>query len=327
MSNSGGNFSEYIKPKAAIYCRLSKEDRYKTNESDDSRSISSQKMLLQDYACKHGWIIYDIYSDEDFSGSDSERPEFNRLVEDAQNKRFDIVICKDQSRFARDMMVVEKYINRLFPAWGIRFIGVSDGTDTDEVNNKKSRQIKSLVDEWYLEDTSERIKSAVHARMREGLFIGSFAPYGYIKCPCNGNLLEVDEKAAKIVKAIFKLYVVDDMSKTNIARYLNNNSIPNPSGYKEIMGIKKNMSKKPQGTMWRSTTVGTILRNEVYIGNMVQHKYHNPTYHSKHSSPCDKSEYIRVEHTHEPIIDIACETCPRLQNFVLNKKLFKCLII
>ena len=290
--------------KAAIYCRLSKEDRYKLSDDDDSRSIMTQKIMLQDYASRNGLEVYDIYNDEDYSGSDDTRPEFNRMLEDARHKKFEIVICKDQSRFARDMIVVEKYINRLFPVWGIRFIGVSDGTDTAEINNKKSRQIKSLVDEWYLEDTSDRIKSALHARMKDGLFIGSFAPYGYARHPNNINRLIVDEEAADIVRLIFRLFVCENMGKTNIARYLNNAGIPNPSAYKESKGIKKNMSSRSNNSIWRYGTVSNILSNEVYIGNLVQHKYKNPTYHAKHSIPCSKNEYIKVEGTHEPIIDL-----------------------
>ena len=133
---------------AGVYIRLSKEDRNKVNKDDDSESIVNQRRMLLDYCRQNGINVYDIYNDEDFSGSDRERPEFNRMIEDARSKKINLVVCKTQSRFARDMEIVEKYINGLFPAWGVRFIGVVDNTDNSNIRNLKQRQINSLVDEW-----------------------------------------------------------------------------------------------------------------------------------------------------------------------------------
>ena len=142
--------------KAAIYCRLSEEDRNKQFETDDSNSIQNQKTMLVQYAVEQGWELYDIYSDDDYTGSDRRRPEFNRLLADAEKRKFDIVLCKTQSRFTRELELVEKYIHGLFPIWGIRFIGVVDNADTANKGNKKSRQINGLVNEWYLEDMSDK---------------------------------------------------------------------------------------------------------------------------------------------------------------------------
>ena len=118
-------------PKAAIYVRLSKEDREKTNKNDNSESIINQQIMLLSHCKKEGWSVYHIYNDEDFSGSDRERPEFNKMIRDAEEHKFDIVLCKTQSRFARDMEYVEKYINTLFPIWGIRFVGLVDNADSE----------------------------------------------------------------------------------------------------------------------------------------------------------------------------------------------------
>ena len=133
------------KSRVAIYCRLSEEDRNKQSETDDSNSIQNQKSMLLQYSLEHGWEVYNIYSDDDYTGSDRRRPEFNRLLEDAKNRKFDIVLCKTQSRFTRELELVEKYIHGLFPIWGIRFISIVDNADTANKGNKKSRQINGLV--------------------------------------------------------------------------------------------------------------------------------------------------------------------------------------
>ena len=122
------------KSRVAIYCRLSEEDRNKQSETDDSNSIQNQKSMLLQYSLEHGWEVYNIYSDDDYTGSDRRRPEFNRLLEDAKNRKFDIVLCKTQSRFTRELELVEKYIHGLFPIWGIRFISIVDNADTKLCN-------------------------------------------------------------------------------------------------------------------------------------------------------------------------------------------------
>ena len=128
----------YERPKVAIYCRLSDEDHNKKNPEEDSRSIQTQKAMLRDYAHEQGWEIYDIYSDDDYSGADSNRPEYNRLLEDAEKRKFDIVLCKHQSRFTRDMVHVETYINEKFSEWGIRYVSLLDGADTSLAGNNGS---------------------------------------------------------------------------------------------------------------------------------------------------------------------------------------------
>jgi len=170
-------------PRAAIYCRLSEEDADKADPGQDSRSIQNQKSMLVRYAVEQGWQIYNIYSDDDYTGSDRERPQFNRLLEDARRGCFDIVLCKSQSRFTREMELVEKYIHGLFVEWSVRFVGYADNADTANRGNKKARQINGLVNEWYLEDMSQNIRTVLDAKRRQGEFVGSFASYGYRKGP------------------------------------------------------------------------------------------------------------------------------------------------
>ena len=203
----------------AIYCRLSEEDRNKLNKNEDSNSIKNQKAMLIQYAYSQGWNIYDIYSDDDYAGADRNRPQFKRLLADAQARKFDIILCKTQSRFTRELELVEKYIHGLFPIWGIRFVSIVDNADTANKGNKKSRQINGLVNEWYLEDMSENIRSVLTSRRENGFHIGSFAPYGYLKDPDRKGRLIIDEEAAGIVREIFSMFA-DGYGKSTIARIL-----------------------------------------------------------------------------------------------------------
>ena len=205
--------------KAAIYCRLSEEDRSKKNKTDDNGSIRNQKTILLEYAAQHSWEVYNIYSDDNYTGSDRNRPAFTRMLEDAESHRFDIILCKSQSRFTRELELVEKYINGLFPLWGIRFISLVDNADTSNKGNKKARQINGLVNEWYLEDMSENIRAVLTSRRKNGLHIGAFAPYGYKKDPEQKGHLLVDEEAAAVVREVFILFS-QGYGKAAIARLL-----------------------------------------------------------------------------------------------------------
>ncbi|MDE7171932.1 MAG: recombinase family protein [Oscillospiraceae bacterium] len=288
--------------KAAIYCRLSEEDRNKQFETDDSNSIQNQKAMLLQYSMAQGWEVYHIYSDDDYTGSDRNRPEFQRLLHDAERRKFDIILCKTQSRFTRELELVEKYIHGLFPIWGIRFISIVDNADTANKGNKKSRQINGLVNEWYLEDMSENIRSVLTNRRQNGFHIGAFALYGYKKDPDRKGHLLIDEEAAAVVREVFTLFS-QGHGKTAIARMLNDRGVPNPTEYKRLHGLRYRQPKGQNSTLWRYSSIADMLENELYIGNMVQGKYGSISYKSKQNRPRPKSEWYRVEGTHEPIID------------------------
>ena len=230
------------KLKVAIYCRLSEEDRNKESEEEDSRSIQNQKILLTEYAIKQGWDIEGVYSDDDYTGADRNRPKFNRILKLAENREIDIILCKSQSRFTRELELVEKYINGLFVEWGIRFIGLVDNADTEVKGNKKSRQINGLVNEWYLEDLSENIKSILKSKREKGLHTGGLCLYGYKKDLAQKGHLIIDPISAEVVKEVFHLYN-QGYGKTAIARLLNDRGIPNPTQYKLEQGI---MYRKPK---------------------------------------------------------------------------------
>ena len=290
--------------KVAIYTRLSEEDRNKQFETDDSNSIQNQKAMLLQYTKEQGWEVYSIYSDDDYTGSDRKRPEFNRLLNDAEHRRFDIVLCKTQSRFTRELELVEKYIHGLFPIWGIRFISIVDNADSANKGNKKSRQINGLVNEWYLEDMSENIRSVLKNRRENGFHIGAFALYGYKKDPEQKGHLIIDEEAAAVVREVFSLFS-QGYGKTAIARILNDRGIPNPTEYKRLKGLRYQQPKMKNSTLWKYFAISNMLINEIYIGNMVQGKYGSISYKTTQNKPRPKSEWYIVEGTHEPIIDRA----------------------
>lgn len=285
----------------AIYLRLSAEDRDKLSKEEESRSIQNQKSLLIGYANQQGWEIYKIYCDDDYQGSDRNRPDFNNLLQDAKNDCFGIVLCKSQARFTRELELVEKIIHNDFVEWGVRFVGYADNADTNNKGNKKSRQINGLVNEWYLEDLSDNIKTVLTDHRKKGKHIGSFALYGYQKDPEQKGHLIIDPEAAAIVHEVFELFA-GGMGKMNIARLLNARGVPNPTEYKRRKGLRYSGSQ-PYGTLWSYSAIAGMLENEMYIGTMVQGKYENKTYKSRHSTPVPREKWIRVEGTHEPIIE------------------------
>lgn len=288
--------------KAAIYCRLSEEDRNKKKETDDSNSIRNQKAMLLEYSIQQGWEVYHIYSDDNYTGADRNRPEFNRMLEDAQAHQFDIILCKSQSRFTRELELVEKYIHGLFPIWGIRFVSLIDNADTANKGNKKSRQINGLVNEWYLEEMSENIRAVLANRRKNGFHIGAFALYGYKKDPAQKGHLMIDEEAAAIVREVFTLFS-QGVGKTAIARMLNARGVPNPTEYKRLHGLRYQQPKRKNSTLWKYSAISHMLTNEMYIGNMVQGKYGSVSYKTKQNKPRPKENWYRMEHTHEAIID------------------------
>ena len=291
--------------RVAIYLRLSDEDKDKANKLDDSESIKNQRnLLLEEIQKRPEFMLVDEYCDEDLSGAGTFRPEFERLIRDCENGKIDVVLCKSQSRFSRDMEVVEKYIHNKFIEWNIRFIGLADNADTNVEGNKKSRQINGLVNEWYLEDTSNNIRSAFQAKMKQGEFISPFASFGYEVSKEDNNKLVVDPIASEIVKDIFELYL-KGMGFTGIAKYLNEKKIPSPSLYKYQKGIKLNViSNRPREQIkWSTSAIKTILTNELYVGHLIQGKRTTVSYKNHKIKKKNEKDWVRKENTHEAIID------------------------
>ena len=284
---------------AAIYCRLSVEDREK--ETSESESIRNQRALLLNYAAEKGWAVYDVYADEDFSGLREDRPAFQRMLADARNGCFSIILCKTQSRFTRNAMTAEKYLHEKFPLWGIRFITAVDHVDTAYRANKKARQINSLVNEWYSEELSENIRAVFRRKMEEGKFLGNYAPYGYRKDPSCRHRLLIDQETAPVVGKIYDLYL-SGLSCKMIAERLTELAVPTPSQVKKNRG--EDMGRK-DCLQWSAGTVRKILKNAVYLGHMVQGKESKMSFKEKKVREMPENSWIVVENTHPAIIDRA----------------------
>lgn len=292
---------------ADIYVRLSSEDRDKKNIADESESIQNQKTMLINYCVEKGWHINGIYCDEDYSGADSKRPDWNRVLKDCEEGKCSIVVCKTQSRFSRDMEMIEKYIHGKFLEWGIRFVGVVDNADTNIKGNKKARQINGLVNEWYLEDLSENIKSTLSAKRKNGEFVGSFAPYGYLVDPENKNHLIIDNIAAPVVRRIFEMYI-QGFGYVAIAKLLNGENIPPPCVHKKQQGLKyyngnfeKSLSSQK---IWSEASVYSILNRLEYTGALVQGRREVINYKTKKRRKKPESQWDIVENMHEPIVTL-----------------------
>lgn len=287
---------------AALYVRLSRED----GDKEESDSVINQKELLQQYAAlEPDIIVHDVYMDDGWSGTNFERPEFIRMMSDIQNGEVDCVIVKDLSRFGRNYIDVGQYIEKIFPLMNIRFISVTDNLDSvknPQTMNNIIVPFKNLINDEYCRDISNKVRSSLDMKRKQGKHIGSFACYGYKKDPDDHNHLVIDDEAAEIVRDIFRWYI-SGMSILSIARKLNGMGIPNPSDYKKMQGLHyKNRYENISGGKWPDSSVRRILGNQMYIGNLVQGVLKVKSYKVQVTQRQEKDEWIIVENTHEPII-------------------------
>ena len=291
-------------PKAAVYCRLSIEGRDKA-ANYPSASIQNQKAMLCGYCREREWEIYGIYIDDGFSGVDRSRPEFCRMLRDCEAGHIDIVLCKDQSRFSRDTVVIEQYINDRFLEWGVRFIGVADNADSESESYSAMRLFTSAYNEMYVKDISSKIRRTLACKREQGQFIGSFAPYGYQIDPSDKHHLIIDEETAPVVRLIFDMYVSGEGYR-KIVRHLNDEGTASPSEYKRLRGSKyvnSNADSSSSRGLWTQSTIAVILANEVYTGTLVQGKTHSLSYKNKKRKKSDDSEWVRIPDAHEAVID------------------------
>ena len=287
---------------AADYLRLSREDGDKL-ESD---SIRNQRSLINDFVKQHPEItLVDEYVDDGYSGTNFERPAFKRLLEDVKKKKINCIIVKDLSRLGRNYIETGRYLEKIFPFLGVRFIAVTDHYDSAAESDDADQIIvpfKNLINDAYCRDISIKIRSQLDVKRKNGQFIGSFAGYGYQKDPENKNHLIIDEYAADIVRYIFNLKM-DGYSPQRIAEKLNEMGVLPPMEYKRSCGMNYNSGfrsgAKPK---WAVTTVNRILTNELYTGTMVQGKNRKINYKVKECRPVAEENWIRVEKTHEAII-------------------------
>lgn len=277
-----------MRERVAIYCRLSEEDREK--DGPDSQSIQNQREMLRQYAADRNWEVVAEWIDDDWAGADRNRPGFRQLLYEAERGAYDIVLCKTQSRFTREIELVERYLHDRFPRWGVRFVSVVDHADTAVRHNKKARQINGLINEWYLEDLSDNIRAVLTSRRKRGLHIGSTALYGYRKDPdVRGHLLP-DPLTAPVVQEIFTQYAAGRSQKA-IASMLTARGEPSPA------------ARKGRGEhSWSASTVGAMLRNEMYRGVLVQGRYGSQSYKTRKNISRPPSLWYKVPDTHVPLI-------------------------
>ncbi len=294
------NISNPIEYKVALYIRLSKEDLNKgETKKEESESISNQRSILERFCESNRLCIVDEYIDDGISGTTFNRPAFERMIQDIEAKKVNMVITKDLSRLGRDYIGIGHYLEKYFPENRVRYISVLDGIDTgiDSTSNDIT-PFKSILNDMYAKDISNKIKSVKHNKQDLGLFIGGKAPFGYKLDKQHPNKLFIDEEAKPIVERIFQ-EACKGKSCRAIAMDLTLDHIPSASQYAVAHGAK--ITKISQN--WSDTRIREILLNEVYIGNMVQGRIKKINYKSKKTIRLPEEQWKIVENTHEPIID------------------------
>ncbi len=315
--------------KIALYIRLSREDWREDDKGgrngarkdsaqdapDVSRSIVEQKLMLQEYVETHfaeeEYVINDVYMDDGLTGTDDTREDFTRMMFDVDGGKVNCIIVKTLSRAFRNYADQGRYLEQVFPRKNVRFISIHNPfvdsfKDPDAIQNGMEIPINGLMNDRYAAKTSADIRRTFDAKRRRGEFIGAFAPYGYIKDPEDKNSLLIDEETAPIVRDIFSWFVDEGMSKTGIAKRLNELGVPNPSAYKaRVQHFKyRNPNTAVNDGCWCSSVILNILRNEMYIGNMVQGRNRIISYKVHTQVNVPEEEWYVVPNTHEAIIDM-----------------------
>lgn len=284
--------------RAGLYARISVE----TERKREADTIGNQLQLLKDYVSEHSDLtVFDIYSDDDISGTDFIRPEFSRMMNDLRDGKIDCIIVKDLSRLGRNYLESGEYIEMVFPFFRCRFISVTDRFDTKFQQADISVQLKNMANEMYAKDISRKICSTMRTIQDQGKFAGSRAPYGYRLDPADKHHLIIDEETAPIVKQLFEL-LAEGNTVHYVATTMNARSIPSPGRLLYERGIATTDHFK--NSKWYMQTVRRILQDEIYLGWMVSGKFRS-TYHStgkKGSQPVPREEWIITKGTHEPIV-------------------------
>ena len=281
---------------AAIYLRLSRDDQ---NKNADSMSIINQRDMLNDYCDEKGWKVYDIYVDDGFTGTNFERPGFQRMIEDIKSGFINVVLTKDLSRLGRNYVLTGQYTDFFFPEHGVRYVAVNDSYDSDKDDNDIA-PFKNILNEMYAKDISRKIRSVRITSAKQGKFMGSKAPFGYTKSVENHHKLVVDAPAAEVVKRIFREYACGDSARS-IAAKLNADAVETPAVYYfRLTGKRATHGDICQ--QWGSATIMQLLRNQAYIGNMAQGKRKVSSFKTKKRITTAQDDWIIVENTHEPII-------------------------
>ena len=280
---------------AALYIRLSKEDE---NEGP-SESVTNQKSLLDEFVKNNRLSVYDVYIDDGYSGTNFDRPDFQRMIGDIEAGKVNMVITKDLSRLGRDYIMTGHYMERYFPEKRVRYISLLDGIDTGvESTANDITPFRAIMNDMYAKDISRKIKSVKRDKQRKGQFIGGKPVYGYKMHPTEKNKIVVDEEAAVVVRRIFAM-ALDGISCRKIAAKLNEEGVPTPAAYAGLTVPNPG----PYTGLWSSERISEMLQNETYIGNMVQGRTIKISYKSRKYLKQDRENWVVVEGTHEPLVD------------------------
>ena len=282
---------------AGLYFRLSQEDE----RQGESVSIDNQRSMLRKYAEEHGFEIHDEYIDDGVSGTTFDRPDVQRLLDDAKTGIINTIIVKDLSRFGRNYIEVGQYVDYVFPAFGIRFIAIQDNVDTEnrDSNAMEMMPIMNIFNEWHAANTSKKIRAVKKAHAKEGIYTAKKAAYGYKIGTDKKRTPVIDEETAPIVRRIFEMYA-SGMSPLKISETLNLEGVMSPVVY-----AYTNLGQKPRPNgmgLWLASTVREMLNNIIYIGHMAQLRWTSLSYKNHKRFRRDESEWAIVYNTHEPII-------------------------
>lgn len=293
---------------AAIYLRLSMEDGdfSGSGEKKESNSIANQRKLIEDYLKHHPEIVsYQEFCDDGYTGTNFDRPDFQRMIALVKQNKINCIIVKDLSRFGREYIEMGRYVEKIFPALGVRFIAINDNYDSALAQDTGSEIIipfKNLINDSYCRDISIKVRSNLEIRRRNGEFVGTHVVYGYKRSDENKNQLVIDQEAAAVVQSIFRMKV-DGFSPSQIAEKLNKDGVLSPYEYKRHHGDRfRSGFKRQVQCEWSPVSIYRILKNEMYTGTLVQGKTSTPNYKIKDRTTKEKEEWIRTENAHDAII-------------------------
>ena len=283
--------------KTALYCRLSQDDGIE----GDSNSIQNQKAILQKFAEDHHFPSPCFYVDDGFSGGNFQRPAFQQMISDMENGEIGIIVTKDLSRLGRNQLHTGLYIEERFPMFGVRYIAINDNVDTDSSESNDLMPFKNLFNEWFIRDTSRKIRAVLKAKAERGERLGSRAPYGYRKAPDTKKLI-VDEEAAAIVRRIFAM-CASGSGPSQIARILKKEQILTPTMYAYTRyGITHTCLDTAHPYNWSDSAIANLLENEIYLGNTVNMKHSSRSYKDKRRVEHPREECLVFENTHPALI-------------------------
>ena len=283
--------------KTALYCRLSQDDGLE----GDSNSIQNQKNILQKFAEDHHFPNPCFYVDDGFSGGNFQRPAFQQMISDMENGEIGIIVTKDLSRLGRNQLHTGLYIEERFPMFGVRYIAINDNVDTDSSESNDLMPFKNLFNEWFIRDTSRKIRAVLKAKAERGEWLGTRAPYGYIRNP-NTKKLEVDEEAAAIVRRIFAMCASGN-GPSQIARILKKEQVLTPTMYAYTRyGMNHTCLDTAHPYNWSDSAIANLLENEIYLGNTVNMKYSTKSYKDKRRVEHSREECLVFENTHPALV-------------------------